>query len=385
MRIGKKIRVLHIITDLPIGGAQDNTLHTIEELDKDRYDITLACHIQGPLIDRAKKIPDVTLINLKHLERNVRPAKDVLTFFAILILLLKNRYHIIHTHSSKPGVLGRLAAWIVGVPVIIHTVHGFPFHDIMNGFLKSFFIGVERIMTGLTDCLITVSNLNLKKIIDLNIAPIAKLTNIYSGIDFKKFNTQNVGSLKTELSISDSTKLVGIIGRLSLQKDPLCLIRAIPIIRESFPNTHFVFAGTGELRNEVDQEIEELGLNDHITLLGNRDDIPSILHSIDLFVLSSIYEGLGRSLTEAMYCKVPVVATNVEGVPELVQNQMTGCLVEPRDKIGLANGIIYQLGNPERAQLMAENAFRFVDSNFDVHRMVKQIDNLYQKQIRIRL
>ncbi|NQV38839.1 MAG: glycosyltransferase family 4 protein [Candidatus Marinimicrobia bacterium] len=381
MNFKKKIKVLHIITDLPIGGAQDNTLHTIEELDKTRYELTLICNSKGPLLERAKKIPEIKLINLKYLERDIRPVKDALAFIILIKILICNQYHIVHTHSSKPGVLGRLAAWIIGIPVIIHTVHGFPFHDQMNGSLKTILIAIERSMARISNHLITVSNLNLIKIINLNIAPRHKLTNIYSGIDFKKFANHNNNSLRIELSIPDSTKIIGSIGRLSLQKDPLCFIRAIPIVREAFPDSHFILVGSGELKEKITQAIKKLRLEDCVSLLGSRDDIPNILHSIDLFVLSSIYEGLGRSLTEAIYCKLPVVATNVEGVPELVQNNNTGCLVEPVDEIGLAHGIINQLKNPAKARLMAEKAFEFVKSNFDVHSMVTQIDQLYKEII----
>ena len=165
-----KIKVLHVITHLPIGGAQDNTLYTVELLDKKKYDISLCCKLDGELVERAKKVEDIKIFDIPFLCREVTPYNDLRAFLSLYKLVKKENFDIIHTHSSKAGLLARLAAKLNETPVIIHTIHGFAFNDFMNVFKKNFFIYVEKILARWTDVLITVSNLNKKKIVDLNIA-----------------------------------------------------------------------------------------------------------------------------------------------------------------------------------------------------------------------
>ena len=167
--MNNKIKLLHIITHLPIGGAQDNTLYTIELLNKKKYEISLCCNLNGELVKRAKQIKDIRLINIPFLSRNVNFINDARAFLALYKIIKKEDYDIIHTHSSKAGFLGRIASKINKVPIIIHTVHGFPFNDFMSFFKKNFYILIEKLLANWTDVLITVSNLNKKKIILRNL------------------------------------------------------------------------------------------------------------------------------------------------------------------------------------------------------------------------
>jgi len=159
-----RIKVLHIITHLPIGGAQDNTLITVEHLDKIRYHVYLLCGPGGEWVERAKALKDVRVIFIKELIRKIHPVYDLLALYKIYRIIKKERFTIVHTHSSKPGFSGRIAAKLAGVPIIIHTLHGFSFHDFMNPVKRKFFILLERILTRCTDTLVTVSTLNQKKL-----------------------------------------------------------------------------------------------------------------------------------------------------------------------------------------------------------------------------
>ena len=372
-----KIKILHVITHLPIGGAQDNTLYTVELLDKEKYDISLCCNLDGELVERAKKVEAVKLFDIPFLGREVSPYRDIRAFLSLYKLFKEEDFTIIHTHSSKAGLLARLAAVLNKTPIVIHTIHGFAFNDFMNGLKKNFFIYLEKLLAKWTDVLITVSNLNKKKIIDLNIAHENKIKNIYSGIDLSLFTNKRNDEFRKELNLENDHLLLGSVGRLSNQKDPITMIEAFGIISKPFPNAHLALVGDGELKGKILEKIDQLKLNDRIHLTGNKNNPWSVYHSMDLFIMSSIYEGLGRSITEALSCGVPVVCTDVEGVPEIVRDNITGILVRPKDSNKLADAIIRTLNDMETAKKMAEEGRRFVNDNFDVNKMVNDIDSLY--------
>ena len=372
-----KIKILHVITHLPIGGAQDNTLYTVELLDKEKYDISLCCNLDGELVERAKKVEAIKLFDIPFLGREVSPYRDIRAFLSLYKLFKEEDFTIIHTHSSKAGLLARLAAVLNKTPIVIHTIHGFAFNDFMNGLKKNFFIYLEKLLAKWTDVLITVSNLNKKKIIDLNIAHENKIKNIYSGIDLSLFTNKRNDEFRKELNLENDHLLLGSVGRLSNQKDPITMIEAFGIISKPFPNAHLALVGDGELKGKILEKIDQLKLNDRIHLTGNKNNPWSVYHSMDLFIMSSIYEGLGRSITEALSCGVPVVCTDVEGVPEIVRDNITGILVRPKDSNKLADAIIRTLNDMETAKKMAEEGRRFVNDNFDVNKMVNDIDSLY--------
>ena len=372
-----KIKILHIITHLPTGGAQDNTLFTIELLDRNKYEISLCCNLVGDLVDRAKRIEQVQIFNVKNLVREVNIFKDIKAFISIYKILRSEEFDIVHTHSSKAGFLARIAAKLYGKSIIIHTVHGFPFNDYMNFFKKYFYIKIEKFLSSLSDALITVSNLNKVKIVKLGIAEDSKITNIYSGIDLKLFGKKNDSSFRNDLGISDDLILIGAVGRLSAQKDPITLVNAFDLVIKEKTNVKLVFVGDGDLKAEVSRKINELGLQKNIYLAGNKMDTWNIYSSLDLFVMSSIYEGLGRSITEALCSETPVVCTNVEGVPELVRDDITGYLVKPKDYFELSRVILKSLENIDHSKNMAKIGSKFVKANFDVNNMVREIDDLY--------
>jgi|TARA_B110000116_G_scaffold66828_1_gene57409 glycosyltransferase involved in cell wall biosynthesis len=374
----KKIKLLHVITHLPIGGAQDNTLYTVELLNKKKYDISLCCNLDGELVERAKKVEDIKLFDIPFLCREVSLYNDVKAFFSIYKLLKNGNFDIIHTHSSKAGFIARLAAKLNKIPVIIHTVHGFAFNDFMNVYKKNFFIYVEKILARWTDVLITVSNLNKNKIVDLNIAKEENIKNIYSGIDLSLFTDKRNSDFRKELNLGDDKILIGSVGRLSNQKDPITMINAFDIVSKKFPEAYLVLVGDGPLKDKIVDRIKKLKLKNRVHLTGNKSNPWDVYHSIDLFIMSSIYEGLGRSITEALSCGVPVVCTAVEGVPEIIKDSITGTLVPPREPIELADGIIRSLQNMKVAKRKAAEGRKFVQDNFDVNKMVEDIDALYQ-------
>ncbi len=379
-----RIKLLHIITHLSIGGAQDNTLLTLEKLDKKKYDVTLLCGNSGKWIQRASSIPGIKIFFINELIRKIHFFYDIIALIKIYFYIKKNKFSIVHTHSSKAGFSGRIAARLAGVPIIIHTIHGFPFHDYMNFAKKHFFIILERLLAKISTKLITVSKLNLKKAVQLKIDRKHKFTNVYSGILFENFEKKiNRQEKRKTLNIDATTKVIGLIGRLSKQKAPHFLLKAAPHVILKHPNVLFLLVGDGELKKSLIKLSKLLKIEEKVRFLGFRDDIPEILQIIDIFVLTSLWEGLGRSLTEAMYTSKPVVATNVEGVPEIVKHEKTGLLVKPKDHIEVAKAINRLLSNPKFAEHIGNNAHSLVSKRFSAKKMVFNIDSIYSEILQI--
>jgi glycosyltransferase involved in cell wall biosynthesis len=384
----EKIKVLHLITHLGFGGAQDNTLLTIKGHSRERYEVHLATGQDYTDWEaRGRAYADAFFI-FPDLCRSVRPQTDIRTLNQLTDFFRKHNYHIVHTHSAKAGTLGRIAAKRAGVPIIIHTFHSFgwqvactvctrPWQVYTSAIKKWFYILIERYAASLSHALITVSELNKQEAMDIKLAPSDKLTTIYSGIDFSRFKV-NVERIKkcNSLGLSPSRPIIGTIGRLSIQKAPLDFIAAAKIVLQQKPDVQFIMIGDGPLASEVHLAI---GDERRIKLFGYRNDVPEILSVLDLFVLSSLWEGLGRALTEAMFVGVPVAATAVDGVPELVTHNETGLLSPPGDPVRLAENITWSLDHPDETQRMKQSARDRVEPTFSAERMVERIEALYQQ------
>ncbi len=375
-----KKRILHIITHLPVGGAQDNTLLTVHNLDKTRYHVTLLCGPGGDWTERARRISDVELVVVPWLVRPVHPISDCLAVITLYRFIKKRRCHLVHTHSSKAGVLGRLAATLARTPHVIHTIHGFSFHDGMARPLVSLLVWIERLLSRFTERMITVSTLNRDKALLLGMGVQEQYRNIYSGIDFAKFHrNRRREEIRSQLGIPAAAKVIGFVGRLSRQKNPELLIQAMPGIAAKHPESLILFVGDGELRGHMERMISTLKIKDRCLILGFREDIARYYSIFDVFVLPSRWEGLGRSLTEAMYMGCPVVATAVEGVPELIEHGKTGLLVPPGNREALEEAVSFMLDNPHKARSLAVAGHNRVRGSFNAAQMVQSIDSLYRE------
>ncbi|MCI0508441.1 MAG: glycosyltransferase family 4 protein [Gammaproteobacteria bacterium] len=384
----ERIKILHIITHLGIGGAQDNTLLTVKGHSRDRFEVHLATGQDYTDWEEKGRAYADEFFRFPDLCRSANPKADILALNQLTDFLKKNQYHIVHTHSAKAGTLGRIAARRAKVPIIIHTFHSFGWQvacvantrslqaQISNA-KKLFYMKVERYVAAFSDALITVSELNRQEAISINLAATEKFTTIYSGIDLERFKV-NVNRVEkcASLGLDPNQVIVGTVGRLSVQKAPLDFIAAAKTVLQQKPNVQFIMIGDGPQAAEVRQAIAN---EPRIKLFGYRDDIPEILSLLNVFALSSHWEGLGRALTEAMLMKVPVAATAVDGVPELVTHQKSGLLSPPGQPARLAENIIWLLDNPEETQKMRKCAIERVIPAFDAKRMVEQIEILYER------
>jgi glycosyltransferase involved in cell wall biosynthesis len=389
----ERAKVLHIITHLGVGGALDNTLLTVKGLSRERYEVDLAAGVlTGDYYElwqeRAEACADKVIL-FRDLQREPHPAKDKRVLQQLTDFIRERNYDIVHTHTAKAGVIGRIAAKRAGAAKVVHTFHSFgwqdahDFHTVLwrrslAHLKRRFYIGLERYAAGLSDALVTVSELNKKEALELKVGPAEKFVTIYSGVDLGCFRDLTVdrNSLIRSLELSPERPIVGMIGRLSTQKAPLDFVQAAKIVLDRRPDVQFILAGDGPLEALVAKAI---GSETRIRMLGFRNDVPELLSILDIFVLTSLWEGLGRALTEAMIMGVPVAATSVDGIPELVSHRSTGLLSPPGNPRAMGENILWLLDHPKEAQEMSRSARKRVVPAFSAERMIEDTDALYQR------
>ena len=380
------IPVLHIITRLIIGGAQENTMLTADMLPRERFAVDVLSGPQtgpeGSLIEEvcARGIP---LTIEPTLVREINPLKDLRALLALYRHIRRGRYAIVHTHSSKAGILGRWAARLARVPLIVHTVHGWGFHDRQHILVRHCLIWLERLTAPITDRLIAVSPRNIETGLDAGIGRPEQYVTIRSGIELQRFMRSGVSRhlAREKLGIPDDAPVVGTVTRLSPQKAPLDTVRAMAIVAQELPEARFVLVGDGPLRRQVERLVGELGLRRRVILTGLRRDVPQLLSAFDVFILSSLWEGLPRVLPQAMAAGLPIVATDADGNAEAVVEGVNGYLVSRGDVASLAERVVRLLREPIQRSRMGQ-AGRERVMEFGARRMVQDIAALYEGLLR---
>jgi glycosyltransferase involved in cell wall biosynthesis len=363
---------------LELGGAQQNTLHTVTHLDRSRFVPEL---ITGPggLLDReARLVPDLAVTFVPELVRPVSPARDARALLALARTFRRTAPDIVHTHSSKAGILGRWAARLARVPVVVHTIHGYGFHAEQGPVPYRVFRGLESATARITTRFVAVSRADLTAGIERRLFPRQKAVLIRSGIPLREFGMVSDRRLRRELGVPPAAPLVGMVACLKPQKAPVDFVRMADAVRHRVPAAHFVLVGDGALRPAVEAEAARLGLGAQLHLLGWRRDVPAILGALDVFALTSLWEGLPRAIPEAMASGLPVVATRVDGIPEAVTDGVTGYLAAPHDVETLADRVVFLLEHPSEARRMGEEGRSRV-GEFDIDDMVRRQEDLYHE------
>lgn len=373
------VPVAHIITKLELGGAQQNTLFTVAHLDPARFRSVLITGEPGLLDEEARALPGVACYQIPSMVRLIRPVADLRALLALTALLKRLKPAIVHTHSSKAGILGRLAAWWAGVPIIIHSIHGFGFTQYQHPSVRRTLIALECIVARLTTRFFAVSEANRRVGIELGLFHPDRCAVIRSGVDLAAIRQTRVDvpAKKRELGLAPDRPVVGMVAPLKPQKAPLDFVRMAALVHQVRPDVGFVLAGDGELRGVVDAEVHRLGLSGACRLAGWRRDIAEIMGCLDVFVLTSLWEGLPRVYLEALAGGVPVVGTRVDGAAEVIQEGINGYLVEPGDVRGLADRVLALLADPERAARMGRNG-ESLPKEFDIHEMVRRQEREYE-------
>jgi len=372
-----------------MGGSAQNTLLSCKDL-CGKYEIILVhgLSLESGMTDLEKKIVEdgidkakaqgVKVILLPSLVRCIRPVKDFKALVSLIWLIFKERPDIVHTHSSKAGILGRLAAKIAFVRQIIHTPHGHIFYGHFGAFASKIFLWVEKLFSKFTDRMVALTDGEMDDYIKLSVCPPEKLLKIHSGVDISQYMNSNGNMVekRRSLGLDQNDMVIGFVGWLLPIKGPGYLIKAMEYVWPEYPETSLLFVGKGDLDVNLRAQALEFGANGRVKFLGWRDDINEIMQVFDMLVLPSLNEGMGRVLVEAMAAGKPVVATNVGGIPDLVRDGETGYLVPPADEKALAEGIKMLLNDPGTAWEMGQQGKERCQQ-FSLEAMIAKLDDLY--------
>jgi glycosyltransferase involved in cell wall biosynthesis len=383
------IKVVHIITRLDRGGSAENTRLTCHELSNTYKQVLVhGLSRESRMTDWEKQSIDrrirkaeergVKVIPMPSLVRSIDPLQDFQALFCLWRLILREKPHIVHTHTSKAGILGRLAAKMAGVPIVIHTPHGHVFYGHFGPLVSRLFLVVERLMASFTDRIIALTEVEKNDYIAFSVCSPRKLATIHSGVQIDQYmrTPSNVKEKKRSLGLDPEVLVVGTVGWLLPIKGPMYLLKAMAGVWQSHPDTRLVYVGKGDLEAELKEEALRLGASNRVVFLGWRDDIPEIMNALDVFVLPSLNEGMGRVLVEAMAAGKPIVASRVGGILDLVKDGQNGLLVEPRDTSALCDAIEKLLADKTLRDAMGKRG-KELARNFSVGKMVEKIDALY--------
>jgi len=371
-----------VITRLVVGGAQENTLLTAAHLDPARYEVTLA---SGPTVGPEGSLEDrvpatSAFVRIPDLVRAPHPVRDLSALAHLYALMRRGRYHIVHTHTTKAGLLGRIAARLARVPIVLHTPHGHAFHDYLNRPGSAGLCRLERGLARWTDQIICLTEAERDDHLRLRIGPPERFTVIHSGVDVDRFRDArpDVRAKRRELGLPPSGPLVGCVARLVPVKGVQHLLEAVPGIRVGVPDATVVYVGDGALRPDLERRAAALGVNGSVVFLGLRRDVPEIMPIFDLVVLPSMNEGMGKAAVEAMAAGRAVIGSRISGIQDVVTDGETGELVPPGDPNALAAAIVRGLADPPRARAMGLRAQARTDP-YSIETMMVKIDHLYTR------
>ena len=381
--------MLRLFSRLNVGGPGLHVILLSAGLRNRGYETKLVVGQESPRegnLDEVAKHWGVTPIRMGGLGREVRLLGDLRAFWGLYRMLRRYRPQIVHTHTAKAGALGRLAAWMARVPVIVHTYHGHALTGYFGGLKAAIFLRIEALLGRLTDVLVTVSEAVKQDLVALGVAPAKQIRVIPLGLDLEPLSgALPRGSLRSEAAFPDDAPLVGIVGRLVAIKDLPTFLRAAVLVREVRPEVRFSVVGDGEEREATERLTVELGLASAVFFHGWRRDMAEVYGDLDLVVNCSRNEGTPVALIEALAAARPVVATAVGGTPDLLAGGSRGLLVPPGDPRELAAAMLTALSDRDEFEARRQAGRRQVLALHSVERLVNDVDQLYREQLALRL
>lgn len=395
------MKILHVITRLIQGGAQQNTVLSCAAQVRAGHEVHLAYGpIYGPegsLLDEAKASGAV-LHEVGSMRRAVNPWHDVRCYYALRKLIREIKPDVVHTHSSKAGILGRAAAWAemnantqlkmtgsivpIAPGVIIHTVHGLPFHDKQPRWVHRLYVGLEKWSVKRCHHLIAITPAMVEVFGRKGIAGPERFAVIPSGVDLSRFEIKNDAreSARQRLDIPSDVPVVALLARLDALKGHDDLLDSLPKLKNILPDIQLLFIGDGWRREHLEKRIAEAGVSDHVRLMGfvPHEQMSGLLPAADVKVLPSYQEGQSRTLIEALLCGCGIVAYEVGGIPSICIDGETGKLVPVGDKQALADAIVWMIEHPDERQAMTERGRTLVREKFSADHMTRELERLYQ-------
>ncbi|MBN2375788.1 MAG: glycosyltransferase family 4 protein [Sedimentisphaerales bacterium] len=407
------MKIVHIITRLILGGAQENTLFTCEGLHRRGHEVTLITGPplgpEGQLMDRARA-GGYRVIEIDSLRRAINPFYDLAAYGRIKKLLVELDADIVHTHSAKAGILGRRAAAAIrasnsaaccpvvtkmrqaqaafcGRPRIIHTIHGLAFHPYQSWLVNRFYIAVERGAAAKTDCFISVAQAMTDQAMAAGVGGSEKFTRIFSGVETANYlsdpSAERIAQLRGELDIPSDAVVIATVARLFKLKGHEFIIESAKEIAARHKNVIWLFIGDGSWRGRIERQIAQAGLTKRFRLSGlvAPERVAELLHASDVLVHCSLREGLARALSQAMLCGKAVISFDVDGAREIVINGKTGFLIEPRDVAGLIEAQEKLISDSELRRKLGSGGRELCRAEFDHEKMADRIERVYKEQM----
>ena len=373
----RKISICHVITRMIVGGAQENTLFScIGQLRAGNRVVLVTGPSPGPegeLLSRIS-VPELEVVTIDEMVREISPFKDFKCYCKLKKYFKKEQFDVVHTHSSKAGIIGRLAAKAAGVPCIVHTVHGQAFHEYEKPWKNFIYKLSERIAAYPSDRIYAVAQAMIDQCIKAHIAPPEKYQVVYSGMDIAAFlNAQRSEELRKLLNIPSNAKVIATLARLFELKGYDDVLKAFPQVLAKVPDVHLLIIGDGILRQSLEAEAQAGGFADKVHFAGliSPDKVPEYLIQADILWHLSLREGLPRSVVQALACGIPACGYQLDGTPEVIHHGITGCCVPPRDIESIVEGTIGFLQDKARAQQAGLAGRKLVEERFDKERMAK--------------
>lgn len=380
------MRIAHVITRMIIGGAQENTLYNCEDLITLFGDDVLlitgpSLGPEGELLGQGRGV-EVPVRVVPSLRRSIDPWRDTVSYFELKRAIHDFRPDVVHTHSAKGGFLGRLAAWSLGVPAIVHTVHGAPFHSYQNAAARNLFRWCEWYAARRCHALISVADAMTDLMVNAGVAPRDKFTTIYSGMDVEPFLQADLhrAAMRSKLGYEPQHIVIGKIARLFHLKGHGDVIRAAAEVVKANSNVRFLLIGDGVLREQLQMQIDDEGLSQQFRFEGlvPPSEIPRYIGAMDVLVHASLREGLPRALPQSLIAGKPVVSYDIDGAREVAINGQSGFLVQPQWK-ELVQPLIRLAADSElRSHLGLAGRQRFTEQ-FRHEFMTRRIRELYER------
>ena len=373
--MAKISKILYIVTQSEWGGAGRYVVDLANALPRDQFLVSVAAGGDGFFFSKLSS--DVSTHVIKHMVREINPLEDLLCFFELVRFFKKERPDIVHLNSSKAGVLGTFAAQIAGVKKIIYTAHGFVFNEPLPTWKKTFYRLSERISGMPKDMIICVSDFDRQTALELHIAPITKLITIHNGITHYPLASRETARIR--LGILEKATIIGTVANLYPTKGLPYLLEAAAILNKKL-DIQLVIIGRGNEETSLRQKISTLAIYSNVTIVTNipAGEAAALIPAFDVFVLPSIKEGLPYTIIEAMAAEVPIVATRVGGVPELIEHNKNGLLVEPKNPEALAFAINQLLRDRALCKQFTLASHSKAGIEFSLQQMVQKTIAVYQ-------
>ena len=382
---GRRIRVVRIIARLNIGGPAIHATLLHERLNRQRFQSTLVTGTEeageGNYLELHGRTADVEII--PDLGREIRPLRDVQTLWRLVALMRRIKPHVVHTHTAKAGAVGRAAAILAGVPIVVHTYHGHVLRGYFSPAKTGVYRAIERGLARRTDRLLAVTDARARRARRARRGRGGAVSAVPLGFDLAPLLVaeRRRGELRAEFGLGDAP-LIGIVARLVPIKAHEVFLAAAARVRQQVPAAQFLIVGDGELRASLEQQTAALGLSDAVRFLGWRADIDRLYADIDVVALTSRNEGSPVALIEAMASGVPVVSTDVGGVADVVEHGVSGLLAPMDDAAGIAGHILTLLADPGMRHAMGVHGRTKVAATYDAGRLVTDIETLYEDLVR---